>query len=167
MKTVENRKPIAEDDRLFPISTSTIESVLIEAIHRAGYVEKTKTGMNKLHVHSTRKFFRTQFGLAAGPDAAETIAGHSAGLTLIYRQIEEGQLAVLYQRHQGSLKLFRDKETEVVKERVNHQADRLLALERENAKLREDQEASMAAMTADIRKLQEKMGFVKSVNALN
>jgi len=167
VKPIQDRKLITEDDRLFPISTSTIESVLIEAIHRAGYVEKTKTGMNKLHVHSTRKFFRTQFGQAAGPDAAETIMGHSSGLTLVYRQIDEGPLAKLYLQHQGSLKLFRDQDTEVVRERVNHQADRLLALERENAKRSEEQEARMSELTAEIRKMQEKMGFVKSVTILD
>lgn len=161
VKTVVERKSVMDDDRLFPISAQTIEEVLSKAIMRAGYVEKTKTDMNKLHVHSTRKFFRTQFGLAAGPDAAETIAGHSAGLTLIYRHIEEGQLAVLYQRHQGSLRLFRDKETEVVRDRVNQQADRLLAIEREAAKQQAERDTQMAEMQTQLKKMQEKLALMK------
>jgi len=145
----EKRKAATKDDRLFPVSTQTIEEVLSKAIQRAGYVEMTKTHMNKLHVHSTRKFFRTEFGQAAGPDAAETIMGHSSGLTHIYRQIQEGPLAVLYHRHQGSLGLFRDRETDIVRERVDRQTDQILA-----------QDARVAAMESQMKLMQAKLALV-------
>ncbi|MDD5144049.1 hypothetical protein [Methanoregula sp.] len=161
IKNPQERRPVSEDDRLFPVAISTIDEVLTEAIHRAGYVEKTKSGMNKLHIHSTRKFFRTQFGLAAGQDAAETIVGHSPGLIAIYRILEEGQVAPLFMRHQNALRIFRDAETEIVRERVDRQADKLLALERENAKLRADHNEQFTEINLSLKRLQEKMAFVK------
>lgn len=157
------RVPMEKETRLFPIALSTIQDVLTEAIHRAGYVEKTKSGMNKLHVHSTRKFFRTQFGQAAGPDAAETIMGHSPGLIAIYRILEEGQAATLFMRHQYALRIFRDSETDVVRERVDRQADRMLALERENAALKEAQNARMGAMEKELDKVMRKLALDKFV----
>lgn len=165
-KGVEARTPPELDDRLFPVSTSTIAQVIKEAIQRAGYAEKTKSGMNKLHIHSTRKFFRTEFGQAAGPDAAHTIMGHSPGLTANYRRLEEGPVATLFMRHQGSLKLFRDKEALAVQDRVDRQADQLLALERENAILRDESNARMASVEQDLQKLMRKMETVKFIEEL-
>jgi len=99
-------------------------------IRRAGFTERTKTGINKLHIHSTRKFFRTQFGQAAGPDAAETLMGHSPGLTSNYRLLEEAQLAQIFKKHERALFINRDKEAELVKERVEKQSDRIAAQDR-------------------------------------
>jgi len=150
------RSGIEAEDRLFPFSQSVGEKMLITMIRRAGFTERTKTGINKLHIHSTRKFFRTQFGQAAGQDAAETIMGHSPGLTGVYRHVEEVPLAQSFMKHEAVLKIFRDKDTEIVKERVDQQADRLLALERENERLKHtldavpEMERKMAALTKSV-----------------
>ncbi|MGD0534354.1 MAG: site-specific integrase [Methanoregula sp.] len=129
-KPAGKRPSIMADDRLFPFSNSVASQMLTTVIRRAGFTERTKTGINKLHIHSTRKFFRTQFGQAAGPDAAETLMGHSPGLTSNYRLLEEAQLAQIFKKHERALFINRDKEAELVKERVEKQSDRIAAQDR-------------------------------------
>jgi integrase len=92
-KGIANERPRSEDDdRLWPFGITTTYMFISTAIRRAGFNEKTKTGKQKLHIHSTRKFFRTVFGMTAGPDAAETLLGHSPGLTATYRRLEKIEL---------------------------------------------------------------------------
>jgi len=143
-KPAGKRPAIATDDRLFPFSLSVASKMLITVIRRAGFTERTKTGINKLHIHSTRKFFRTQFGQAAGPDAAETIMGHSPGLTSNYRLLEEGQLAPIFRKYEYSLTIHRDKDSEIIKEKVDHQSERIAAQDRIIEKMQKEMEALKA-----------------------
>jgi len=102
-KPAGKRPSIKADERLFPFSNSVASKMLTTVIRRAGFTERTKTGINKLHIHSTRKFFRTQFGQAAGADAAETIMGHTPGLTSNYRKLEIPELVKIWKEHEAAL----------------------------------------------------------------
>lgn len=139
-KPASERPAIGDDDRLFPLSNSVASQMLTTVIRRAGFTERTKTDINKLHVHSTRKFFRTQFGHAAGADAAETIMGHSPGLTSNYRLLEENQLAPIFKKHEASLTIHRDKDAELIKDRVEHQSERIAAQDRAIEKMGKEME---------------------------
>lgn len=103
-------------------------------------------GINKLHLHSTRKFFRTWFGKAAGADAAETILGHTPGLTANYRLLPEAEIAAEFKKHQRAITIGRDPEAEKMREHLEVVGDRQLALERENQRLREDMAVVMEAV---------------------
>jgi integrase len=148
------------DDRLFPFSISVARKMLMTPIRRAGFTERTETGINKLHVHSTRKFFRTWFGKAAGADAAETILGHSPGLTANYRLLPEAEIAAEFKKHQRAITIIRDPEAEKLREHAELVGDRQLALERENAKLRDrvaDDSARLALLETTMKKIVENL----------
>jgi integrase len=151
-KSAGKRPSIMADDRLFPLSNSVASQMITTVIRRAGFTERTKTGINKLHIHSTRKFFRTQFGQAASPDAAETIMGHSPGLTSNYRLLEGAQLATIFKKHELSLTIHRDKDSELIKVKVDLQSERITA-----------QDRTIEKMQGEIAALTRASGFAETI----
>ena len=82
-----------DDERMFPFTIKTAAQMWNNMVTRAGapYNERdTRTGRHKYHIHSLRKYFRTQLSLGTGnPDIAETLMGHKGYLTDSYRSIPE------------------------------------------------------------------------------
>lgn len=72
-----------DDDRVWDITPQTAEAMLWEALRKAGLDERDKrTKRRKIHVHSTRKFFRSNCGL---PDAlVHALMGHEGYLDQSY-----------------------------------------------------------------------------------
>ncbi|EHR79397.1 hypothetical protein OCC_08018 [Thermococcus litoralis DSM 5473] len=72
-----------DDNRVWPISVSTAQAILWEALKRAGLDERDpRTGRRLIHIHSTRKFFRSNCGL---PDAlTHALMGHEGYLDRSY-----------------------------------------------------------------------------------
>jgi len=71
------------DDRVWSMNQSTVSAMLWEALRRAGLDERDETtGRRLIHVHSTRKFFRSNCGL---PDAlVHALMGHEGYLDNSY-----------------------------------------------------------------------------------
>jgi integrase len=126
-----------DDDRLWPFTHVTAHRFITTAILRAGQDEKTKNGILKLHPHSTRKFFRTAFGMAAGPDAAETLLGHSPGLTSSYRRLETEELAKIWKEHEVALHINISPEARLALQTRDFNAMAIVEIQEENKKLKQ------------------------------
>ena len=140
-KGLSHERPLMEsDDRLWPCSESTAHKFLTTATVRAGFNERTKAGIRKLHPHSTRKFFRTFFGMAAGPDAAETLLGHSPGLTSFYRKLETSELVKIWKEHESVLHITISPEARKAMETRDFNSAAIVELQKENEKLKRGME---------------------------
>ena len=85
-----------DDDRLFPYSQHTAQQMWNRLCDKTGYGEKDeKTRRRKVHIHSLRKYFRTQFS-RYNRDIAEKLMGHEGYLTREYFRITEEELAEKY-----------------------------------------------------------------------
>lgn len=134
----QERPPIETDSRLWPFKENVVNHFISQAVKRAGFTEKTKTGILKLHTHSTRKFFRTVFGMAAGPDAAETLMGHSPGLTSSYRKLEHSELVKKWAEHESALHIYLTKEARLALQTKDFNATAIVELQGENKKLKDE-----------------------------
>lgn len=76
-----------EDDRVWDINHQTASEFLYEALRRAGLDERDpRTGRRLIHIHSTRKFFRSNCGL---PDAlTHALMGHRGYLDRSYLRLD-------------------------------------------------------------------------------
>jgi integrase len=126
-----------DDDRLWPFTHVTAHRFITTAILRAGQDEKTKNGILKLHPHSTRKFFRTVFGMAAGPDTAETLLGHSPGLTASYRRLETPELIKIWKKHEIALHINISQEARIALQTRDFNAMAIVEIQEENKKLKQ------------------------------
>ena len=85
-----------DDDRLFPFSQDNARSMWNRLCNKAGYREKDETtGRRKVHIHSLRKFFRTQLS-RFDRDIAEKLMGHEGYLTREYFRVSVEELAEKY-----------------------------------------------------------------------
>jgi integrase len=134
------RPRIEIDDRVWPFESPTAHKFISTAIRRAGYNAKTKTGLSQLHPHSTRKFFRTIFGRAAGPDAAEEIMGHAGYLTGSYRKTERDELAAIFLKHESALHINLTPEARHAMETRDLHAAAIVQLQQQNKRLVKDME---------------------------
>jgi integrase len=132
------RPPMESDDRLWPLSQSTARKFLTTATVRAGFNERTKAGIRKLHPHSTRKFFRTFFGIAAGSDAAETLLGHSPGLTSFYRRLETPEIVKIWKEHEIALHITISPEARQAMQTRDFNSTEIIKLQKENTELKKE-----------------------------
>lgn len=87
------------DDRLFPFARGSFDLGWTRALQRADLFRSCeRTGRTTIHPHGLRKAFRSWFGAAAGPDAAEVLMGHS-GYMETYRRLTEEDLRKVYLKH--------------------------------------------------------------------
>jgi integrase len=129
------RTATEDDNRLWPFNRSTAYKFMTTATLRAGFNEKTKTGGLKLHPHSARKFFRTVFGMAAGPDAAETLLGHTPNLTSTYRRLEAPELIKKWAEHESALWINITPEARLAMQNKDIHSTAILELNEKNKKL--------------------------------
>jgi len=147
---IAHERPASKDDnRLWPFCRSTARNFLTTANLRAGFDEKTKTGTWKLHPHSTRKFFRTAFGMAAGPDAAETLLGHAPGLASSYRKLEVAELIEVWKKHETALHINISPEARMAMQTKDLNSAAIVELREENEKLTE----KLAMITNYLKKM--------------
>lgn len=132
------RPSLENEKRLWPFGTAAAHKFISTAIIRAGFNEKTKTGTLKLHPHSTRKFFRTVFGMAAGPDAAETLLGHSPGLTAAYRKLESPELIRVWNENEVALHINISSAARQAMQTREQHAAAIAELQERNKKLEEN-----------------------------
>ncbi|MEN6341038.1 MAG: tyrosine-type recombinase/integrase [Methanospirillum sp.] len=97
-----------DDDRLFPFHRTSFDTAWASALQRAGLDRRCETtGRHTLHPHGLRKAFRSWFGAAAGPDAAEVLMGHT-GYMETYRKYTEEDLRQVYLKHGHALNVNSD-----------------------------------------------------------
>ena len=79
---------IRDDPRLFPYSPSNENLRLKNLLIKTGYYEEDlRTHRSTIHFHLFRKFFITEFKLAASIEVAEDLAGHKSYLSDSYRRL--------------------------------------------------------------------------------
>ena len=84
-----------DDDRVWDITPQTAEAMLWEALRKSGLDERDpRTKRRKIHIHSTRKFFRSNCGL---PDAlVHALMGHEGYLDNSYLRADPQRAAEEY-----------------------------------------------------------------------
>ncbi len=123
------------DLRIFPFSVKTAHDSWTTAIKNAGMKERDQiTGRFSLHIHQTRKFFRSQLALAVPVDIVEVLMGHSGYLTDAYRRFTKSQMAEYYLKGEYLVSLsIPTKEISQVEERLEREKkimfDRIITLE--------------------------------------
>ncbi len=92
------------DKRVFPYSVTNETARFNRTLRRAGtYRIDTKTRRSMIHFHIFRKFFLTEFKLAASPDVAEELAGHTGYLSEAYRRISRQTMREEYHKAEPQL----------------------------------------------------------------
>jgi len=71
-----------DSDKLFPFTYSKCANLWFKASSDAGLTARDENTQRRvLHIHSLRKYFRTQLGIAGvKPDISESLLGHANGL---------------------------------------------------------------------------------------
>jgi integrase len=86
-----------DDTRLFPISSSTLNTMWLNALTGADLVSRDSvTKYLQIHIHMTRKFFSSQLRLGVPDDIVEGLMGHSGYLSNAYRRYNQKQVEDLY-----------------------------------------------------------------------
>lgn len=97
-----------ENDKLFPFQYSKAVTMWNSACDSAGFSKKDEnTGRRELHLHSLRKFFRTNCGRAGiEPDLCEALVGHRSGLERIYARYSQDEIKKIYLIAEEKLRVF-------------------------------------------------------------
>lgn len=92
---------------IFPFSYNSVRPTWKKALKEAGLGQvDLKTHYNIYHLHTLRKFFRTQMGLAGVPDLiVHAWMGHKAYLSEAYDRPKQ-QLAKIYKDHMGAVSVY-------------------------------------------------------------
>jgi len=120
-----------EGDIVFPFVLSTANDLFNRACDKAGIgARDQRTERRVIHVHSLRKFFRTQIGLDL--DVTHALMGHSEYLDQSYLRQEQGDIAKAYLEAMPNVSVYQVETPEIKN------------LEQENQKLKQDFEALKA-----------------------
>ena len=99
----------ADDGKIFPISRQTAESYWQLMLKRANLDQRDPTTkVRVLHLHTLRKFFRTNMAKPLGVDITEAILGHRGYLTDAYRRYPKHDLAQLYKEKQEYVTIIQE-----------------------------------------------------------
>ena len=129
-----SRPKSLDDERLFPFARGSFDLGWGKALQRADLFRTCeRTGRLTIHPHGLRKAFRSWFGAAAGPDAAEVLMGHS-GYMETYRKYTEDDLRRTYLDHSHVLCISSSGD---VAQQVAEQREAIAGLEEQNAVLRQ------------------------------
>ena len=95
------------DERLFPFPAWTLSYIWRRTIDGLGYGEKDpNTGIRMLHLHMTRKWFLSQFPLAASQNIGEMLAGHMGYLSGSYRRYSHKIIAREFLKAESSISIY-------------------------------------------------------------
>lgn len=152
--TKENlREKDRNDTRMFPMSYSNLLTMWNVAVKKAGYAEQDPDTHRALyHIHSLRKFFRTQLGRY---DEVEKMMGHEGYLTGSYVLLTPEELAAFYAKNESKLWI----DTPVVLEdaeaqkRIEHQEKKLNEIEQRYDALFKEMQRLNDLQYAELKKL--------------
>lgn len=97
-----------EDERLFPMSEATANTMWLRLLKKSGLDQKDKsTGIHRLHFHTLRKYFDTNMAAADIPESViGCLMGHAGYLDRAYKRFDEGKLAYFYKKGVNKLLVF-------------------------------------------------------------
>lgn len=102
----------SKNERCFPYSLTSEISKFRNLLINNGLCETdSRTKRTTVHFHMFRKFFLTEFKLAASEEAAEELAGHEGYLSSSYRRLTASALRAEYKKAEPRLTVnsdFRD-----------------------------------------------------------
>ena len=105
------------DTRIFPYSLSNEIASLRRHLRVCGFLEEDeRTGRATIHFHLFRKYFLTEFKLAASAEVAEELAGHNGYLSDSYRRLSLGKMRDEYKKAEENLTVYKsddDKQTQL------------------------------------------------------
>jgi integrase len=136
-----------DSDKLFPLTYRNMIKQWDMALEKSQMNGKDKTThWNFYHVHTLRKFFRTQLATAINVDIVEVLMGHSTGQQGSYRRYSEGQLIEEYRKgmHAVSVSII-----------IKNDTAKLSEIERKNEELRIKVEELTLSHDATRRELHE------------
>ena len=101
--TLKGKNP-EQDKRLFPYSATNETTKLKRSLRLSGaYHTDPQTKRSRIHFHSFRKFFLTEFKLAASSEVAEELAGHTGYLSASYRRLSKPDMQKEYRKAEPRL----------------------------------------------------------------
>ena len=93
-----------KDDRCFPFARSTEIAKFKKLLERCSLLETDEqTHRTTIHFHLFRKYFLTEFKLAASAEVAEELAGHTGYLSESYRRLTKKAMQEEYLKAEASL----------------------------------------------------------------
>lgn len=100
----------SKDPRIFPIHRTMCNVMWNNMLRKANLEERDlTTEIRKLHIHTLRKYFRTNLTYAGIPlDVVEALMGHSGYLTDAYQRYSIEQLAEMYKKAANAISIFED-----------------------------------------------------------
>ncbi len=127
-----------KDNRVFGWSTSTARDMWNRAIRKANLDEKDKVTLRRVyHIHSLRKFFRTQIGLDL--DTTHALMGHAEYLDSSYVRQDQGEIAEAYREAMPNVSVYQvenpeikglEQENEELKDRILRTESKLAQIEK-------------------------------------
>jgi len=92
-----------EDPRVFPFRVESAQFQMRCAADKLGY---GGTRLRSVHWHMTRKWFISQFSLAASKEVAEELAGHKGYLSSSYRRYSQDDLMTEFLKAESTVSIF-------------------------------------------------------------
>ena len=161
----ENRTQ-ADDPRLFPLNDSAASDQFILACKKAGLHEVDRnSGKATVHLHSLRKWFRSNLTKAGGNaiDITERLMGHVGGyLAGSYVRIPEPEVARFYRENEHFLFIAQGTMSEADREKLGTLAEENVRLEKKVSRLEKMAEDEQATLS-DIRKSPVYLAIMKDL----
>jgi integrase len=169
------------ETRLFPMSDNNAIFAWNNCLSKSGMQSKDSvTGWSSRHLHTLRKFFRSQLALKVPTDIVEEILGHSGYLTSEYRHYSEAQLKEEYKRGESVLTILSSGDVGEVRDQLlktqvtlsetqngqKRASEALSTVVIENQSLRErleKMEIQIKTQSEQIQDLHEIVGYVKKL----
>jgi len=100
---------------MFPISIQTAITMFYTATNKAGLDQKDRrTNRRLIHIHSLRKFFRSNIGLDI--DITHALMGHSGYLDEAYVRLNEAEVAEAYKKNMVKVSVYAVEDLELKKD---------------------------------------------------
>jgi integrase len=139
------------DARLFPFSAQVARVIWMNAVTNSNLHSVDEvTGRSQLHIHQTRKFFRSQLALSCPVDITEALMGHEGYLTGAYRRYTKDQMAEYYRQAERLVTI------EIPSTEIGH-------FQTEIKKEMVDQQQSIAVLVSRNRQLEQKINTMETV----
>jgi integrase len=113
------------DNRVFPFKETTAFAMWTNALTKSGLDQRDETTkIYMLHIHTLRKFARTQLGTVHPTNIAQSLVGHKRGMDKIYEMFSPDQLGKYYKQAEHALTIFGNPaiDIEKVKEEIKLEA---------------------------------------------
>jgi integrase len=138
---------------MFPISIQTAITMFYNATSKAGLSQKDRrTNRHLIHIHSIRKFFRSNVGLDT--DITHALMGHSGYLDEAYVRLNEAEVGEAYKKNMAKVSVYAVEDLELRKT-AEEQKKEIEDLKMKVKALEETKKISVGQAEAEIGSLNE------------